>query len=193
MRGGQIGEPQPVEPMRATLRRLSTAALLALAAAPLAAQGRDTIPLPEQPRPDFARAEWLNLNGHWRFRFDRADGGERARWYATPMSAARTILVPFSWGAPLSGVPDSADIGWYERTITVPRAWAGKRVYLVVGASDWRTSLWLDGAKLGDHQGGYTPFAVELTKRARPGATPCSCCWSRPCCCRSRSRWCRSS
>jgi hypothetical protein len=33
----------------------------------------------------------------------------------------------------------------------------GRRVFLVVGASDWRTSAWLDGQKLGDHQGGYTP------------------------------------
>ena len=111
--------------MRATLRRLSAATLLALGTAPLAAQARDSIPLPEQPRPDFARAEWVNLNGRWHFRFDRADAGERARWYAAPMAGSRTILVPFSWGAPLSGVPDSADIGWYERTITVPRAWAG--------------------------------------------------------------------
>ena len=152
------------------LLALVTAATLD-AQAPSRPAVADSIPLPEQPRPDFARAEWLNLNGHWRFRFDRADAGERARWYATPMASARTILVPFSWGAPLSGVPDSADIGWYERTITVPRGWAGKRVYLVVGASDWRTSLWLDGAKLADHQGGYTPFSVELTKHARPGAT----------------------
>ena len=28
------------------------------------------IPLPEHPRPDFHRAEWLNLNGRWRFAFD---------------------------------------------------------------------------------------------------------------------------
>ena len=27
----------------------------------------DTLPLPEHPRPDFQRAEWLNLNGRWQF------------------------------------------------------------------------------------------------------------------------------
>lgn len=129
----------------------------------------DTIPLPEQPRPDFARSDWLNLNGHWRFAFDRRDEGEGQRWYATELPATHSILVPYSWGAPLSGVADSADIGWYSRTIAIPEAWRGKRIFLVVGASDWRTSAWLDGAKLGDHQGGYTPFSFELTPGAKPG------------------------
>jgi galactose mutarotase-like enzyme len=129
----------------------------------------DTIPLPEHPRPDFQRAEWLNLNGRWQFAFDPHNDGERAGWSGGDLPAGRQILVPFSWGAPLSGVPDSADIGWYARSITVPEAWRGRRVFLVVGASDWRTTAWLDGHKLGEHQGGYTPFSFELTPRLRPG------------------------
>lgn len=129
----------------------------------------DSIPLPEHPRPDLQRAEWQNLNGTWDFRLDRANAGERARWFAAALAPARPILVPFSWGSPSSGVPDSADIGWYSRTIRIPTAWRGRRVFLVVGAADWRTSVWIDGTKLGDHQGGYTPFAFELTPHARHG------------------------
>jgi hypothetical protein len=130
---------------------------------------RDTIPLPEHPRPDFERAEWLNLNGWWTFAFDAKDAGVRAGWPNGTFPAAHRILVPFSWGAPLSGVPDSANIAWYARTITVPNAWRGRRVFLVVGASDWRTSAWLDGRPIGEHQGGYTPFSFEL-KTPRFGA-----------------------
>jgi len=132
----------------------------------------DSIPLPEHPRPDFQRAEWLNLNGRWRFAFDPKNDGERAGWPSGNVPAGREILVPFSWGSPLSGVPDSADIGWYARAITVPEAWraGGRRVFLVFGACDWRTTAWLDGKKLGEHQGGYTPFSFELTQRLRPGA-----------------------
>src|SRR6266704_7109331 len=96
------------------------------------------IPLPEHPRPDFQRAQWLNLNGRWQFWFDQQDSS-RGR---------REIVVPFSWGAPLSGVPDSGDIGWYARDITVPDAWRGRRIFLVLGASDWKTTAWLDGQKL---------------------------------------------
>lgn len=150
---------------------------IALMTAPAPATGQaptvrsdSAIPLPENPRPDFQRAQWLNLNGKWRFRFDSQNEGEAAAWYNAPLSSPRSILVPFSWGAPLSGVPDSADIGWYERTIDVPASWRGKRVFLVVGASDWRTSAWLDGVKLGEHQGGYTPFSMELTSALKYGS-----------------------
>src|SRR5437762_12689920 len=128
----------------------------------------DSIPLPEHPRPDFERAEWLNLNGRWRFAFDPRDEGEHAGWVSGELPGVREMLVPFSWGAPMSGVPDSADIAWYARSITPPAVWSGRRVFLVFGACDWRTTVWLDGTKLGEHQGGYTPFAFEL-KSATPG------------------------
>ncbi len=141
--------------------------LFALLGATLVAQV-PSIPLPEHPRPDFERAEWLNLNGRWRFAFDPRDEGEHAGWVSGELPGAREILVPFSWGAPLSGVPDSADIAWYARSITPPAVWSGRRVFLVFGACDWRTTVWLDDTKLGEHQGGYTPFAFEL-KSATPG------------------------
>ncbi|MEO8201229.1 MAG: sugar-binding domain-containing protein [Gemmatimonadota bacterium] len=127
------------------------------------------IPLPEHPRPDFERSEWLNLNGRWQFAFDNGNAGERSGWPAGRLPAGREILVPFSWGSPLSGVPDSGNIGWYARSITVPDAWRNRRVFVVFGAVDWRTTVWLDGTRLGEHQGGYTPFAFELTPNLKPG------------------------
>ncbi|HUQ98758.1 MAG TPA: alpha/beta fold hydrolase, partial [Gemmatimonadaceae bacterium] len=124
------------------------------------------VPLPEHPRPDFQRADWQNLNGAWRFRLDPGDVGARENWQSRALVSPRGIVVPFSWAAPLSEIGDSAsNVGWYERTIQVPSGWRGKRVFLVVGASDWRTTAWLDGVKLGEHQGGYTPFSFELTPR----------------------------
>jgi hypothetical protein len=126
-------------------------------------------PLPEHPRPDFQRAEWLNLNGAWRFAFDSSDAGERLGWPGGSLPGSREIVVPFSWGAPLSGVSDDANTGWYARQITIPEAWRGRRVFLVVGACDWRTTVWLDSTKLGDHQGGYTPFSFELPSRLGGG------------------------
>ncbi|MFL5581938.1 MAG: glycoside hydrolase family 2 protein [Gemmatimonadaceae bacterium] len=159
-----------------SLRRLLAAMTLALGA-PLAAQqgaptraAADSIPLPEHPRPDFMRAGWENLNGRWSWRADPTDAGAAATWFARPLEGGREILVPFPWGSPLSGVPDTVEVAWYERTIVVPEAWRGRRVFLVVGASDWRTELWLDGAKVGEHEGGYTPFSVELTPGVRWGS-----------------------
>jgi len=144
---------------------LLAVALSAVASNPLHAQ----IPLPEHPRPDFQRAEWLNLNGTWRFAFDPRDEGLRLGWPGGSLPGNREIVVPLSWGAPLSGVPDSANIAWYAREITVPAEWRGRRVFLVVGACDWRTTVWLDSTKLGENQGGYTPFSFELPRRLTGG------------------------
>src|SRR5436309_2597125 len=127
------------------------------------------IPLPEHPRPDFQRDLWQNLNGSWQFQFDAPDSGEARGWFRGRLPAPRQIIVPFPWGSPRSGVPDSAVIAWYARSITVPAGWAGRRVFLVIGAADWRTTAWLDGQKLGSHDGGYIPFEFELTKYVKTG------------------------
>ncbi|NBR57417.1 MAG: beta-glucuronidase, partial [Chitinophagia bacterium] len=39
-----------------------------------------TIPLPEHPRPDFERANWINLNGQWDFEFDSLNKGVANQW-----------------------------------------------------------------------------------------------------------------
>jgi hypothetical protein len=144
-------------------------ACLALFAGPLHAQApASPVPLPEHPRPDFERSEWLNLNGRWRFAFDSADQGERAGWAKGTLPGERQIWCR-SLGRAALRVPDSGDVGWYARSVTVPENWSGRRVFVVFGAVDWRTTVWLDGTKLGEHQGGYTPFAFELTPFLHPG------------------------
>ena len=120
------------------------------------------IPLPEHPRPDFERANWLNLNGAWDFDFDSLNMGLNKKWETGNAAFSKKINVPFPWGAPLSGVKDEADIAWYKKAITVPKSWANQRVFVTIGASDWETTVWLDGVLLGKHQGGYTPFSFEL-------------------------------
>lgn len=127
------------------------------------------IPLPEHPRPDWQRPAWQNLNGEWEFRFDPEDAGENAGWAKGDVAFPRRIRVPYSWGSALSGLTNEADIGWYRRSLEVPEAWAGREVFLVVGASDWRTTAWLDGHLLGHHRGGYTPFEFNLTPHLKPG------------------------
>jgi hypothetical protein len=126
----------------------------------LAAQ---SIPLSEHPRPDFQRELWQNLNGPWQFEFDSLDIGINDNWEDGSHRFTQTITVPFSWGSELSGVEDEADIAWYRRKIIINPSWKGKRIFLIVGASDWETTVWLDGNRLGIHRGGYVPFSFELT------------------------------
>lgn len=127
------------------------------------------IPLPEHPRPDFQRADWVNLNGRWDFRFDKENLGLSNNWAEGKTEFPLAINVPFSWGSALSGVPNLANIAWYKRTVKVPETWKGKRVFLVIGASDWHTTGWFDGHKIGQYQGGYTPFEFEVSDLVKWG------------------------
>ncbi len=127
------------------------------------------IPLPEHPRPDFERGLWRNLNGVWQFEFDSLDQGVNKNWQNGASSFSKKITVPFPWGSKLSGVADKSDIAWYQREITIPAEWRDKRTFLTIGASDWETTVWLDGNLLGKHQGGYIPFSFELTSHVKYG------------------------
>ncbi len=126
----------------------------------------DDMPRPEHPRPDMRRADdwWLNLNGEWQFEIDRAVSGE-ARGYAAGRDLDATIVVPFCPESRLSSVQDVDfhNCVWYRKLFRVPQAWNGRRVLLRVGACDYRSTVWLNGEKVGEHEGGYTPFTCDLT------------------------------
>ena len=125
-------------------------------------------PLPEHPRPDFLREQWINLNGVWDFGFDSLDTGLQEGWFKLS-SLPEKITVPFSWGSPLSGLEDLSDIAWYSREIQIPEDWTGERTFLVIGACDWKSELWIDGKHVGAHQGGYNQFEFDLTPFVKPG------------------------
>ena len=130
----------------------------------------ENIPLPEHPRPDYMRTEWLNLNGYWNFMFDKENVGETQKWFENPATFTKKILVPFPWGSKLSEVANEADIAWYARKVKIPESWKNKRIFVVVGASDWATSGWFAGKSLGSNRGGYTPFEFELTSNITWGS-----------------------
>ena len=124
------------------------------------------IPLPEHPRPDFERDLWINLNGQWEFCPDSLDIGEVDGWQDLDSVFVHQITVPFSWASPLSGIgKKDFNVGWYASDILIPGRdeWKNKRVYLIIGASDFTTTVWLNSELVGEHEGGYTPFEFDLT------------------------------
>ena len=130
---------------------------------------KSQIPLPEHPRPDFQREMWKNLNGQWDFKFDPNDIGEKEKWQEQRVKFDKKIIVPFPWGSKLSEVKDEANIAWYNRKINVSKDWKGKKTFITIGASDWETTVWIDGNLLGKHQGGYVPFSFDLTPYLKYG------------------------
>ncbi|MFI5454786.1 MAG: glycoside hydrolase family 2 protein [Isosphaerales bacterium] len=126
------------------------------------------IPKAEHPRPDAMRVPWANLNGRWEFRFDAKDQGLHDGW-EKPGAAGfdRTIVVPFPWESERSDIHETkgtSKIGWYRRRFMVPREFrADHRVWLRFGAVDWRADVWVNGRKVAQHEGGYTPFETDLS------------------------------
>jgi len=127
--------------------------------------------LETHPRPDWARP-FVLLNGPWRFDFDPENAGIDNKWFESHRFS-RTIKVPFPWQSTLSGIGDTDYQGaaWYERDITIPSGLAKRRIFLVFGAIDWQATVWVNGKVAIEHEGGYTPFEVELTDLVKPGET----------------------
>ncbi len=142
-----------------------------LLAAALASAAAD-IPRPEFPQPQFEREQWLNLNGRWEFEFDDRNAGLDAHWASGAKAFARSIVVPFCFESPASGINDPAFHPWiwYRRPVTLPAEWAGKRVLLHFGAVDYRAMVWVNGALAGAHEGGSVPFQFDITALLKPGA-----------------------
>jgi beta-galactosidase/beta-glucuronidase len=126
---------------------------------------------PEYPRPQFARNQWRNLNGLWELGFDDQNNGEKADW-TTGHSFPERILVPFTFESSLSGLGLGTEVHdrlWYRRHFTVPPKWRAGRLLLNFGACDWQTTVWVNGKRVGEHRGGYTPFTFEITRALVPG------------------------
>lgn len=128
-----------------------------------------SIPRPEYPRPQFVREQWLNLNGTWQFDFDDENCGLSEQWFSAD-SFSQQINVPYVFQSSLSGIGnnDFHEFVWYKRAFDLPASWAGKRTILHFGAVDYRATVWVNGIFVGFHQGGHTPFSIDVTDFCKP-------------------------
>jgi len=132
----------------------------------------ENMPRQEYPRPQFRRRAWINLNGEWSFAFDDKDAGLAGRWPdVTPQELRsddspfdRSIVVPFCYQAELSGIGETAfhDVVWYARTFEFASA-DDDRLFLHIGAVDYRATVWVNGLQVAFHEGGHTPFSADVT------------------------------
>ena len=128
---------------------------------PRATPGAEKPPDEGYPRPQLRRAGWTSLDGEWEFAFDP----ETAWRSPAEVSWQRAIRVPFAPETPASGIgrTDFFRACWYRKTIDVSAPPDGGRLYLRFGAVDYAARVWVNGAPAGRHEGGYTPFSIDIT------------------------------
>lgn len=116
----------------------------------------------EHPNPQFYRKNWENLNGEWEFEIDRGNSGVERKIFAKD-TFERKITVPFCPESVLSGVCENDFLNsvWYKKNVFIPDT--KDRIFLHIGACDYYTTVYVNGKKVGDHKGGYTPFAFDIS------------------------------
>ena len=120
------------------------------------------------PRPQLQRKNWKSLNGAWKFTFDDEGRCDRpsdiGEW-------SHTIEVPFAPESQASGIGDRGfhPNCWYEREFELPPL--DGRVLLHFGAVDYRARVWVNGQFAIEHEGGHTPFTVDITHILNDGET----------------------
>ena len=123
----------------------------------------------EYPRPHFRRDEWLSLNGIWEFEFDDNHDGQLRDLHIGNVKLGKEINVPFTYQYPEIGigVKEHHDTLWYRRSFTYDKT--DKDVILGFNASDYITTVWINGHYATMHQGGFAPFTVDITRLVKEG------------------------
>jgi beta-glucuronidase len=153
---------------------LASLALLFLAMASL------TIAQPAPLITNIPNRATISLNGRWRTIVDPYDVGEHMRFFlnAKPQDPAALVEYDFET-SPLLNVPGDwnsqrDDLLFYEGSLWYEKSFAyhkreHTRTFVYFGAAALRATAYLNGTKLGSHEGGYTPFDFEVTGALREG------------------------
>ena len=108
----------------------------------------------------------FDLSGIWDFRIDPDQTGEENGWQNGFMNS-RPIAVPGSWNEQYEDIYNYFGLAWYSKSTYIPRSWQGQRVFLRVGSACYFSTVYLNGVKIGSHEGGHLPFAFEITDQIR--------------------------
>ena len=122
----------------------------------------------------------ISLNGSWDAIIDPAGVGDRRQFWLEKKPEKKTDFVEYSFeGGPTLQVPGdfntqmpelTYDEGtvWYRRIFNFQKD-STKRLFLHFGAVNYIADVYLNGRKLGSHEGGFTPFQFELTDVVNQG------------------------
>lgn len=102
----------------------------------------------------------LNFDQKWLFTADPSNQGKEAQWFSQFPEDAAEASVPSSealFAAPV-------EVGWYRLSFSLPKGWNKDNVLLHFDRAGYYTEVWLNGFRLGDHEGGWLPFSFDTAE-----------------------------
>ncbi|HEX3384616.1 MAG TPA: glycoside hydrolase family 2 TIM barrel-domain containing protein [Mucilaginibacter sp.] len=121
----------------------------------------------------------VSLNGQWEIIVDPYDSGIGKSIYKDVQPTGKTAFVEYSFD-PSNTLCVPGDFNsqrpeltyfessvWYKKTFNCDRS-NGERLFIYFGAVNYIADVYLNGKKLGHHEGGFTPFQFEVTGLVKP-------------------------
>ncbi len=111
-----------------------------------------------------SRKHKVSLQGTWDFAVDPPQD-----FPANPGGLAWSpIKVPAHWA--MEGFTAESGKAVYRKKFEVPADWTGKRIKFRADAIYSHAHVWINGQRIGGHEGGFTPFEFDITESTKPGA-----------------------
>lgn len=105
----------------------------------------------------------------WRLAIDPQNVGREEKWFEAPRTNAVATTVPWIIQ---DAFPGYHGVAWYWLEFSAPtNPHAGGRYLLRFWAVDYKADVWLNGVRVGGHEGGETPFLIDATDIIRARAT----------------------
>jgi len=109
----------------------------------------------------------LSLDGQWLLAVDPKNAGRDGQWWSAPRPEAKPTKVPWIIQETFPGYHG---VAWYWRDFVTPtHPHPGGRYLLRFWQVDYLAEVWLNGVSVGGHEGGETPFVLDVTDRIKPG------------------------
>lgn len=115
-----------------------------------------------------------SLNGKWEAIIDLYNQGYKNKIYLNKKPEGKTdfyeysfenglrLNVPSDWNSQMPELKYYEGTVWYARKFDTKKE-ANKRLFLYFGAVNYRCRIFLNGQEIGKHEGGFTPFQIEVT------------------------------
>ena len=120
---------------------------------------------------DSSTRETKKLDGLWDFRLDREGQGRADRWFADQLPDPQAMAVPASFNDLVADAADRDFVGdiWYQTRVRVPKGWDGSCISVFFSSATHRATVWVNDVEVGGHDGGYLPFAFDISEHVQAG------------------------